>query len=140
MRPMNFIGRNGLELIDVWKQDPHEYMAISVPDFPKLFMLNGPNSPVGNFSLIEVAELQFAYIMQLVEQVRSGACKEVSPSRIAMQRFDTERRQAAKNTIWNSGCRSWYIDATGLPMAWPWTFDRFREEMAEPRLDDFELR
>ena len=33
-------------------------------------MLNGPNGPVGNFSLIEVAELQFGYIMQLVELLR----------------------------------------------------------------------
>ena len=35
-------------------------------------MLNGPNGPVGNFSLIEVAELQIGYILQLVEAVRSG--------------------------------------------------------------------
>ena len=41
-------------------------------------MLNGPNGPVGNFSLIEVAELQFGYIMQLVEQLRSGEYREVS--------------------------------------------------------------
>jgi hypothetical protein len=30
--------------------------------------------------------------------------------------------------------------ADGLPMAWPWTFDRFREEMATPRLRDYEKR
>jgi hypothetical protein len=24
--------------------------------------------------------------------------------------------------------------------AWPWTFDRFREEMTKPRLSDFEMR
>ena len=53
---------------------------------------NGPSSPVGNFSLVEVAELHFAYILQLVE------------------RFDAERREAAKATIWNSGCKSWYLD------------------------------
>ena len=42
------------------------------PGFPNFFMLNGPNGPVGNFSLIEVAELQFGYILQLVERVRRG--------------------------------------------------------------------
>jgi len=25
-------------------------------------------------------------------------------------------------------------------MSWPWTFDRFRDEMSEPKLDAFELR
>ncbi|HVN83644.1 MAG TPA: NAD(P)/FAD-dependent oxidoreductase, partial [Candidatus Binatia bacterium] len=139
MRPTEVVGRNGTRLEAVWKDGPYAYMAMSIPDFPNLFMLNGPNSPVGNFSLIEVAELQFAYILQLVERVRSGACRELSPSHAAMQRFDEERREQAKKTIWNSGCRSWYLDAGGLPTAWPWTFDRFREEMSQPRLGDFDM-
>ena len=140
MRPMEVIGRHGTKLEEVWNNGPYAYMAISIPDFPNLFMLNGPNSPVGNFSLIEVAELQFSYILQLVEQVRCGRRTELSASHAAMARFDAERREAAKTTIWNSGCKSWYLDASGLPTAWPWTFDRFRDEMSKPRLSDFEIR
>jgi len=134
------VGRNGAELDALWQDGPRAYMAISVPDFPNFFMLNGPNGPVGNFSLIDVAELQFAYIMQLVDLVRSGACKEVSASRAALERFDAERKEAARTTIWKSGCKSWYLDRNGVPMAWPWTFDRFLEEMRAPRLEDFETR
>src|SRR5262249_27750053 len=139
MRPMQVIGRNGTPLETVWNGGPYAYMAISIPDFPDFFMLNSPNSPVGNFSLIEVAELQLTYMWQLVEQVRSGACAELSASHAAMERFDTARREAATNTIWNSGCKSWYLDGDGLPTAWPWTFDRFREEMANPRWGDYEM-
>jgi len=139
MRPIEIVGRGGTTLEDVWKHAPSAYLAISIPDFPNLFMLNGPNGPVGNFSLIDVAELQLAYIMQLVEQVRSGACREVSASRSATDRFDAERKQAVKKTVWSTGCRSWYLDADGVPMVWPWTFDRFRQEMSKPRLADFEL-
>ena len=47
-------------------------MAIAVPDFPNFFMLNGPNGPVGNFSLIEVAELQMGYVLQLIERGAIG--------------------------------------------------------------------
>jgi cation diffusion facilitator CzcD-associated flavoprotein CzcO len=139
MRPMNVVGRGGVALEDVWKEGPHAYMAISIPEFPNLFMLNGPNGPVGNFSLIDVAEMQFSYIMQLVEQVRSGACREVSVSHQAMEHFDAERKEAAKKTIWLSGCNSWYLDAHGVPAVWPWTFDRLKEELAQPRLADYEL-
>jgi cation diffusion facilitator CzcD-associated flavoprotein CzcO len=138
VRPMEVLGRDGVKLDDVWKDGPFAYLAVSVPDFPNFFMLNGPNGPVGNFSLIEVAELQFAYILQLVEQVRSGACEQVSASQEAMKRFDAERKEAAKSTIWATGCKSWYLDANGLPSAWPFTFDRFREEMVAPRLEDYE--
>jgi len=140
MRPMEVIGRDGTALEDTWKEGPFAYLAISIPDFPNLFMLNGPNGPVGNFSLIEVAELQVSYIMQLIEQVRSSSCNELCASQTATERFDADRREAAKTTIWQSGCNSWYLDAKGVPMAWPWTFDRFREEMTKPRLSDFEMR
>lgn len=137
-RPMQIVGRDGVDLDQVWKHGPGAYMALSVPQFPNLFLLNGPNSPVGNFSLIEVAELQLGHILQLVERIRAGECREICATTDAMQRFQDERRHAAENTIWNSGCRSWYLDATGLPTAWPWSFDRFREEMAHPRLEDYE--
>ena len=140
VRPMEVTGRDGVRLNDIWKLGPTAYLAISVPELPNFFMLNGPNGPVGNFSLIEVAELQFEYIMRLVDQVRAGACAEISASRDAMDRFDAERRIAAKSTIWATGCKSWYLDRDGVPTAWPWTFDRFREEMSEPKLDDFEMK
>ena len=140
MRPISVVGRGGLALEEAWTDGPCAYMAITIPEFPNFFMLNGPNGPVGNFSLIEVAELQFSYIMQLVDQVRSGACKEVSVGREAMERFDSDRKEAAKSTIWQSGCNSWYLDAHGVPAVWPWTFDRLREEMANPRFEDFDLR
>jgi cation diffusion facilitator CzcD-associated flavoprotein CzcO len=139
MRPIEISGRGGVLLDDVWAERPTAYLAVSVPDFPNLFMLNGPNGPVGNFSLIEVAELQFAYVMQLVDEVRSGRCREVSPGHEATKKFDEDRIEAAKNTIWQTGCSSWYLDDRGVPAAWPWTFDRFRQEMAEPKLDDYEL-
>jgi len=138
LRPIEVTGRGGLRLETVWAKRPSAYLSITLPGFPNLFMLNGPNGPVGNFSLIEVAELQFGYILQLVEQLRSGACREISPREEATRAFEAKRTEAAGNTIWASGCRSWYLDDRGIPMSWPWTFDRFRAEMSAPRLENFE--
>jgi cation diffusion facilitator CzcD-associated flavoprotein CzcO len=140
LRPMQVIGRDGKRLDDAWSKRPIAYLSISIPGFPNLFMLNGPNGPVGNFSLIEVAELQLAYILRLVEPLRAGRCREISPSEATTEQFDAERVEAAKNTVWITGCRSWYLDDRGIPAVWPWTFDRFREEMAAPRLAAYELR
>jgi cation diffusion facilitator CzcD-associated flavoprotein CzcO len=138
LRPIEVTGRGGVSLDDAWAKRPVAYLSISIPDFPNLFMLNGPNGPVGNFSLIEVAELQLKYVLQLVEEVRSGRCSEVSPTAEATAHFDAERMAAAKGTVWATGCRSWYLDEEGIPSAWPWTFDRFREEMAAPALEAYE--
>ena len=58
----------------------------------------------------------------------------------AVASFDAERREAAKSTIWAIGCRSWYLDAGGVPTTWPFKWDRFVDEMREPRLADYEQR
>jgi cation diffusion facilitator CzcD-associated flavoprotein CzcO len=138
MRPMQVIGRDGVRLDDAWAARPVAYLSISIPGFPNLFMLNGPNGPVGNFSLIEVAELQMGYILQLVAHLRDGRCRAISPTAAATAAFDAARVEAARNTVWITGCRSWYLDDRGIPAVWPWTFDRFREEMAAPRLEAYE--
>ena len=140
MRPMEVVGRDGHTLTDEWKRRPTAYLSISIPHFPNFFMLNGPNGPVGNFSLIDVAELQFGYVLQLVERLRAGECREISPSEDATAALEAERTEAAKGTIWMTGCRSWYLDDRGVPAVWPFSFDRFRAEMREPDLAAYDLR
>ncbi len=139
MRPMDVVGPDDTRLADLWAKRPTAYMSIAVPGIPNFFMLNGPNGPIGNFSLIEVAELQFAFILQLVERIRSGECSLVSATAQATEAFEATRVEAAKKTVWATGCRSWYLDDRGVPAAWPWTFQRFREVMSEPDMDDFHL-
>jgi hypothetical protein len=103
-------------------------------------MLNGPNGPVGNFSLIEVAEMQFAYLMQLVDRLRDGSCREICATEQAMEAHEAARVEAAQKTVWVTGCRSWYLDDRGVPATWPWSFDRFRAVMREPDPEAFETR
>jgi cation diffusion facilitator CzcD-associated flavoprotein CzcO len=140
LRPIEVIGRDGLTLEDAWAERPNAYLSISIPHFPNLFLLNGPNGPVGNFSLITIAELQLGYILRLVSELRAGRAREIGASEGAMERFSAEFDAAAKNTIWASGCRSWYLDARGVPAVWPFTYQRFVDEMSRPKLDAYELR
>ncbi|HSO96490.1 MAG TPA: NAD(P)/FAD-dependent oxidoreductase [Acidimicrobiia bacterium] len=140
MRPMELIGRDGVTLERAWAERPNAYLSVTIPDFPNFFMLNGPNGPVGNFSLIEVAELQFGYILQLVDRIRSGECREISATREAMEELEAARVEASHKTIWMTGCRSWYLDDRGVPAVWPWPFERFREVMRQPQLEAFDVR
>lgn len=139
MRPIDVVGRGGVSLDEVWAKRPSAYLSISIPEFPNLFMLNGPNGPVGNFSLIDVAELQFGYVMQLIDGIADGRWREVSARREAMEEFEAARVERAQNTVWVTGCRSWYLDDRGIPAVWPWSFDRFRDEMSQPKLEHYDL-
>jgi cation diffusion facilitator CzcD-associated flavoprotein CzcO len=140
VRPMQVVGRDGLELDEVWAERPSAYLAVSVPDFPNFFMLNGPNGPVGNFSLIDIAEQQWSYLAQIIGRIRRGEILEASASRVAMQRFDAARIAAAKKTVFASGCQSWYLDARGVPATWPWSPQHFSDCMQTPDWADFDIK
>jgi cation diffusion facilitator CzcD-associated flavoprotein CzcO len=137
--PMNIIGRNGATLAETWADAKEAHRAVSVPDFPNFFMLVGPNSPIGNFSVILISETQVDYIMQLIDLVRDGECREIAPKKEAADKFNADIKEAMKSTIWVSGCRSWYIDKNGNPAMWPWSFNRFVEDMKRPILDEYEM-
>ena len=138
IRPATVLGRGGVNLDDVWSDHPVAFLSISIPDFPNFFMLNGPNGPVGNFSLIQIAESQVSYVLQLIGQIRAGECREISATAKATEDFEVARAVAAKQSIWATGCKSWYLDKHGVPASWPWTPSRFFEEMASPNLEQFD--
>jgi cation diffusion facilitator CzcD-associated flavoprotein CzcO len=139
VRPMKITGRNGVDLDALWDVHPKAYYAVSIPDFPNFFMLNGPSGPVGNFSLIDIAERQWCYIDQLIDLLRSGEYKSVSPTAEALEEYEQIRAEAAKKTVFASGCNSWYLDVEGVPQVWPWSYEHFIEVMAKPNLADYEL-
>ena len=140
LRPIDVTGRDGVELEQLWAHRPAAYMCVTIPHLPNLFLLNGPNGPVGNFSLVDVADLEMGYVLALLDMLRDGRCREITPKSEALAEFDAARTEAAKDTIWATGCKSWYLDDRGVPMAWPWSFTHFREVMAEPDLSAFDLR
>ena len=139
VRPIQVVGRNGVMLDELWRDRPKAYYAITVPDLPNFFMINGPTGPVGNYSLIDVAEMQWTYIEQLVALLRDGRAREIAVRHEALKDYDDRRNSAAMTTIFATGCKSWYLDAHGVPQTWPWTYEVFREAMEQPKLEDYEF-
>jgi cation diffusion facilitator CzcD-associated flavoprotein CzcO len=139
VRPMLVEGQNGQMLDALWEEHPRAYYAVTVPGFPNFFLLNGPTGPVGNFTLIDIAEAQWDYVEQLTDLIRQGKCDFVAPSMAALEDYETRRTEAAKRTVFASGCSSWYLGKDGVPQVWPWSYDYFREVMAKPDLGDYEL-
>ena len=140
IRPTLVTGRNSRSLDDFWARRATAHYAISMPDFPNFFMLNGPTGPVGNFSLIDIAEKQWAYIAQLLEPLRTGLAATVEPSQGAFEDYEQRRIEAAQKTVFASGCTSWYLDQENIPMTWPWSYDHFTTSMATPIWSEYETR
>ncbi len=139
MRPMRIVGSGGRTLEQEWAEGPRGYRTVALPGFPNLFTMMGPHSPVGNHSLIAVAEAQADFVVGWLDRIRRGEIRAAAPSREATDAFNAEMREAMPNTIWTSGCTSWYLGADGLPELWPWTPGRHRRMLEDLHENDFEL-
>ena len=139
MRPLELTGEDGLTLDEAWRDGRRAYRTVAVPGFPNFFMLLGPHSPVGNVSLITVAETQAKYVMRWIELWRQGRVATMAPTAEATARFNEELRGALPGTVWVTGCQSWYLDEDGTPELWPWSQRRHRDALREPVLEEFEV-
>ena len=138
VRPMELIGPGGVKLSDVWQGEPFAYRSVGLPGFPNVLMLIGPHSPFGNQSLFTIFENQADFAMGVIGEWRRGEVDAIAPTREATDRFMDEVRDQIPNTVWATGCRSWYIGKDGLPHAWPFMPSRHTEILRERERGDWQ--
>ncbi|MGH3560791.1 MAG: flavin-containing monooxygenase, partial [Mycobacterium sp.] len=140
VRPLEVIGENGITLDEAWADGPRAYRSVAVPGFPNLFMLMGPHSPIGNNSLTPVAEDQADYAMWWINEIRGGRVFAAAPTEVATKEYNESMKAAMPQTVWVTGCSSWYLGKDGLPELFPWVPERHTELLRQPELADFEVR
>ncbi len=140
VRPLSITGADGRTLEQAWAGGPTAYRSVAVPGFPNMFMLMGPYSPIGNNSLIPVAENQADYAMWWIEQLRAERIVSAAPSEAATKLYNEDMKAAMPQTVWTTGCSSWYLGKDGLPELFPWTPQRYTELLRAPQVTDFEVR
>lgn len=139
MRPMNLIGREGLDINEAWKDRVNTYRSVCMPGFPNNFLMLGPHSPIGNFSVIAISEVQAAYVLKLIKGWTEGRYNTIEPKQSAVDSFSQYVKAGLKNTVWKGGCQSWYLDKDGDPILWPYTWQQWVKEMKTPIHKDFVL-
>lgn len=137
MRPMGVTGVEGLCLEDVWRKGAYAHRGVALPGFPNMFMLVGPNSPLTNYPVIAVAEIQMEYVMQLIRPVLEGGSATVDVTQAATTKFNQDLVAATTGTVWASGCDSYYFNEAGIPNVWPWSIGEFKATMQAPDLSEY---
>ena len=137
MRPMDLRGRDGVTIDEAWEKKVQAYRSICIPGFPNFFLMLGPNSPIGNYSVIAMSEVQTDYVLKLIDLWRSGELPTVEATEDAKQRYNAYLKAGMGKTVWVRGCQSWYLDADGDPAMWPYSWEQWVHEHEVPVLDDF---
>lgn len=140
MRPMNMIGREELHIDDAWSERIKAYRSLMLPNYPNFFLMLGPNTPIGNFSVIAMSEVQTDWVIKLMDRWRQGEYDEVEAPWESVNQFNAYVKEGLQGTAWVGGCQSWYLDADGDPILWPYTWQRWVDEMAEPQMQDLMTR
>ncbi len=122
-------GADGRTLAQHWEPTGAQaYLGTTVPGFPNLFMLAGPNTGIGHTSLVVMIEAQITYILDALAAMAERGAATVDLEGPVFDAWRHEIQVKASRTVWNSGgCASWYLDAKGRNTTlWPdYTF-RFR--------------
>jgi cation diffusion facilitator CzcD-associated flavoprotein CzcO len=131
-------GTAGVSLARAWAGDMRALRGTTVPGFPNLCLVIGPNTGLGHNSMVHIIESQLSYIADYLATLEATGAAALDARPAAQERWgaDIERRMAA--TVWaTGGCMSWYLNAAGRnPTLWPASTVRFRR--ATRRLDPAE--
>ena len=73
-----------------------------------------------------------------LDRLTKGDIQTLMPNEEATRRFNESLVEAMDNTIWTTGCDSWYLDENGIPGLWPWTAGRFHSEMKRPDFEEYD--
>jgi len=142
--PMDVRGRSGRTLEQQWgPEDATAFLGMTVPDFPNLFVLLGPNSALGHGgSVITISEFQVDYIVSLIRQMlERGIGSLECPAELAAH-YTRRVDEAHAKMIWtHRGMTNWYRNAAGRVVSvLPWRIVDYREMTMDPSVDDFMIR
>lgn len=137
LAPMDIRGRAGSELRTAWSDGARAYLGISVPTFPNMFIMYGPNTNLGAGSIIYMLECQARYIRQLVEHLGRKRSAYVEVREDVEARYDAEIQGRLAGTAWAS-CASWYRTASGrVANNWPGLVSEYNKRTKRVDFRDF---
>lgn len=142
MYPLDVRGRSGVSLDEVWQGDnPRAHLGITVPDFPNLFLLWGPNTNGSGGSYMLLAETQLEYIMRLIGQMIARGVSAIEPWQEDFERYNREVDRAHDAMIWSHPDLSTYYrnDSGRVTVNSPWMVLGYWEKLRNPDIDDFRI-
>ena len=136
-------GVDGRTLADHWTEHGAQaYLGTTVPAFPNLFLLAGPNTGIGHTSLVVMIEAQLQYVVDALRTMDARGAASVELRRPVLAAWTDEIQRKASRTVWNTGgCASWYLDAEGRNTTlWPDHTYKFAARHAPVRRGELRAR
>ncbi|MFG2665477.1 flavin-containing monooxygenase [Streptomyces sp. NPDC048387] len=141
------VGADGQTLADSWKDGMQALRGATAAGFPNWMTIIGPNTGLGNSSMILMIESQLNYMADYLRQLSllgdgsRGGRTALAARPSAVNQWNRRVQARMERTVWNTGgCTSWYLDAQGRnTTVWPGTTGEFRRETLTVDLAEYEV-
>ncbi|MEU9083162.1 NAD(P)/FAD-dependent oxidoreductase [Streptomyces sp. NPDC048357] len=141
------VGADGQTLADAWKDGMQALRGATAAGFPNWMTIIGPNTGLGNSSMILMIESQLNYMADYLRQLALlrgsslGGKVALGARPSAVNQWNRQVQARMERTVWNTGgCTSWYLDAQGRnTTVWPGTTGEFRRETRSVDLAEYEV-
>lgn len=141
------VGADGGTLMESWKDGMKSLRGATAAGFPNFMTVIGPNTGLGNSSMILMIESQLNYLADYVRQLTLlappglGGRAALAVRTSAVHAWNDKVQERMKRTVWNTGgCNSWYLDENGVNTTiWPGTTTEFRGATRRVDLAEYEV-
>jgi len=142
LEPMRFKGKGGIDLHRQWNGDARAYLGVTVPNFPNLFIMYGPNTNiVVNGSIIFFSECEIRYIQGLLELLLKSNASAIEVKKDVHDAFNVKVDAMNKQMAWGvPQVTSWYKNKKGrVSQNWPWPLVDYWNATRAPNPNDYDL-
>src|SRR6201999_2599953 len=89
----------------------------------------GPNTNGGSGSVIFTLESGIRHVIAALNTLHAARADRIEIRREALEEYDRRLRDALGETVWHTGCTSWYVDEHGNdPNQRPWLWHQYRRQ------------
>ncbi|MFJ4921206.1 flavin-containing monooxygenase [Streptomyces sp. NPDC088725] len=139
------VGADGNTLADAWKDGMESLRGATAAGFPNWMTIIGPNTGLGNSSMILMIESQLNYLADYLRKLdglggRTGGVA-LGARASAVRAWNHRVQERMKRTVWSTGgCTSWYQDENGRNSTiWPGTTTEFRRATRQVDLSEYDV-
>ncbi|MCF2531103.1 NAD(P)/FAD-dependent oxidoreductase [Yinghuangia soli] len=140
---IDITGRNGTALTDVWGHDePRAHLGTTVPGFPNLFVLAGPNSAPNHGAGVNIlAESQIHYIVGCLDLLHERGARVLEPRQDVHDAYNERVDEALEGRVWSHpSVRSYYQNSSGrVIVSCPWRLVDYWSMLRVPDEDEYIL-
>ncbi|WP_222594953.1 flavin-containing monooxygenase [Nocardia ninae] len=140
--PMRVTGQSGVDLHEMWNGQSRAYLGITVPQFPNLFCLYGPNTNlVGQGgSIVYFSECGTTYILDAIRLLLANGKRALTVRKDVHDAYNARVDNGNRNRAWQrTTVGGWYNENGRSAVNWPFTAREYWSRTKRVNPADYDL-